>query len=169
MLLRELSDTGDDTGRIELRPRVDQMPVMHNDVADIYAGVFGKKFLVEGCIEMLVTYFCWRFHSHQALSSRWPPLCATLDLSDTCRRLRYPSPLHANTFNLTVGCAAHVFQKYSNTSRLSPGCRCRPGAFISSYWPESKRSFANRCYSAVCDRSWASSSLVIVCFLETTL
>ena len=67
MLLRELSDICDDTGLIKLRPRLDQMVLLHNNVAEIFRGVFRKKFLTGVCMEIFVTFFCQQFHSHQRI------------------------------------------------------------------------------------------------------
>jgi hypothetical protein len=109
MLLGELNVTRDEIGLIKLRQRFDQMVVMHNEVADIFGGVFGKKFFTGGCVEILSSTFASSSIATSASSSRWPPLRTALNLSDTCRLVKYPSSIQADTSNLTAGCTAHVF------------------------------------------------------------
>ena len=40
---------------------------MHNDVAEIPWGLFGKKFLAGGCVEIRVIYSCQQLHCHQRI------------------------------------------------------------------------------------------------------
>jgi hypothetical protein len=71
------------------------MVVMHNDIAEIFRGVFGKKF--SGSLD-------------EAFS-----------LSDTSELANCSCPKQVNTSSLTAACSVHVFQKYPDSSSSSPG------------------------------------------------
>jgi hypothetical protein len=47
---------------------------VHNDVAEIFGGVFGKKFLPRWCVEIGVIYSYQQLHGHQRLAQTFASL-----------------------------------------------------------------------------------------------